>query len=95
MAAKWIVINNEFRFGNVGLHEELIESDVRKDVKGGGLFKFTPENKTILLFGESFDFGTCEASDLYKVNKWPARLDDFKIHFLDEANSEHTIRIQD
>jgi len=95
MAAKWIVINNEFRFGNVGLHKELVGSDDKKDVKGGGSFKFSPESKTILLFGQSMDFGSCEDSHLYGVNKWPARLDDFKIRFLDETNSEHLIKFQD
>ena len=95
MAAKWIVINNEFRFGNVGLHEDLIVSDIRKDVKGGGLFRFSPENKTLLLFGESFDFGSCQVEDLYKVKKWPAKLEDFKISFLDYANQEHTLNISD
>lgn len=90
MAAKWIIIKDEFRLGNVGLHEDLIGDLKRTDVLGGGSFTLDsdPENKRLILFGHSFDFGSCQTSDFDKVSKWvgiPDRWKNLTIQFTDEA----------
>lgn len=94
MAAKWIIFKDQFKLGNVSLHEEFINSsrdlDTRRQVKGGGHFRMDNEKKEFTLFGKSYDFGSCQAEDFKGVKDWPTRWKDWTFIFIDDATGERT-----
>lgn len=97
MAAKWIIYKDQFKLGNVGLHEELLgtnfkDPERRKEVKGGGLFKMDKEAKTFTLFGKSYDFGACYYTDFDEVTQWPTRFEDWTFNFTDEMGQVHKVK---
>lgn len=80
---KWIILGNHFISGNVDFHAEIIPNNGRwkdKDVLGGGLFLVNRLTKTLILFGESMDYGQCKISDI-SIAEFHFRWDDWTILF--------------
>ena len=68
---KYIIVETsnglQIRFGYVCFHKDLLnEHESPKIIKGGGLWEiFEIDNvKTIILFGESFDYGKSSKNDI-------------------------------
>jgi hypothetical protein len=52
---KWVITHdNEFKYGRVGYHFELSNSS-----RCGGYWFFVEETKTVYLYSESVQFGSC------------------------------------
>lgn len=62
MAKKWIVDNGTFKIGNVDFHKELSRNP--ENIQGGGYWDKNQEEKTLLLYGASEDFGKVLKSEL-------------------------------
>lgn len=58
MFNKFIIYDNKLLLGKVNRHKELLPKDFKYElIYGGGQFELNREEKTITLFGKSYDFG--------------------------------------
>lgn len=62
MAQKWILNENQLVLGDVPYHFNLAQD--HKTTKGGGRWHFDKETNTLLLYGESSDFGRAKIENL-------------------------------
>lgn len=67
MAKKWIINENRLVLGNVPFHFNLASS--HKNTKGGGRYYYEKESNTLILFGESGDFGKAKLEDVKNSKK--------------------------
>ena len=70
-----ITQDGELRFGDVGLHRDLIP-DGQDTCHGGGFWAIDNQRGCIVLSGRSFDFGAPEFGCLHSIdrNAFPASL---------------------
>lgn len=67
---KWIIQNGELRMGRVVSHRDLAEKNIHggvTGVKGGGFWRYEEDGDTLLLYGESIDFGQVSVDDFEDV----------------------------
>ena len=91
MAKKWVIVRDQFRIANVEYHKELVGSDPKEDVKGGGSFEFYEDEKELHLFGTSFDFGGCHVEDFEGIN-WPNKVEGYDVIFKDVTWERHKVK---
>lgn len=60
--SKYIIEDQDLILSNCTMHNDLVTD--KKNVKGGGLFKYEDNIKTFTLFGSSFEFGTASLKDV-------------------------------
>jgi hypothetical protein len=64
---KWIVVtvdgNDRLIIGKVKYHKDLCEEN-KENVKGGGWWKYNPNENSFTLGGSSFEFGRCKEEDI-------------------------------
>jgi len=101
---KFIIEDDNLILGRVGYHKELCSNllDLTK-VKGGGLWSFDDE-KTIILFDKSFQFGAVSIKDIKKCielnqvfsNQYRTRkLENYTFYFRNDYGEKILISNQD
>jgi hypothetical protein len=80
---KFLIYDNEILLGRVEYHKHLLPDNFDMSlIYGGGRFILNYEDRTISLYGESFDFGKFDRELVFQCNL-PDKLKDFKIILLD------------
>lgn len=64
---KFIVEDGSIILGKVTYHHQLMQSDDKKAVKGGGWFEFENKTNTFIFSGDSHDFGEANIEDMKNV----------------------------
>lgn len=64
--AKWIFINNEIRMSHTPYHKFLLNKD-ENTCDGGGLVDILIQDKLIVFFGQSEDFGKADIKKVQEV----------------------------
>jgi len=64
---KFIIEGERIILGKVTHHSELMQTDDKQDVKGGGFCLYDYERKTFILFGSSSEFGKAKIQDIKPV----------------------------
>lgn len=59
---KFIIEGNNLIIAKCTFHKQLVTD--KEQVKGGGMWEWNRENKTIMLYGDSHDFGRVEYEDV-------------------------------
>jgi hypothetical protein len=67
MAKKWIINDNNLIVGNVQYHRDLLPN--HKGTIGGGLWSYDKKTNTLLLYGQSYDFGSVSKESVIKAKK--------------------------
>ncbi len=78
---KWILINNEIRISGAAYHRYLLEKN-ENTCDGGGLVSIDKEDKLIIFFGESQDFGKVKKDVLEKAIEENRKRIDYCLYFL-------------
>lgn len=80
--SKFIIYGNEILLGRVNFHKDLLPEGYNIGiVRGGGLFILNHEDRTIKLYGESFDFGPFNP-DVIPNCFLPNKLKDYKVIYV-------------
>jgi len=93
MSWKFVVTDGEFRMGNVKIHKELINKDSTKN--SGGWVHINRENKYILFYNESVEFGACSMvvlEDAINISYISPSLNDFTFYYSKEASLANAIK---
>lgn len=81
---KFIVYKGEIRLARVVLHKHLLPDNYDpNDVQGGGEFEVDSEEKTLLLFGKSYDFGPFD-KEAVKACRLPRYFKSYTIIFKEQ-----------
>ena len=64
---KFIIENDKIILGNVDIHSELMQTDNKQSVKGGGFCLYDRKSNTFILFGGSSEFGKAKIQDIKPV----------------------------
>jgi hypothetical protein len=64
---KFIIEGERIILGKVTHHSELMQTDDKQSVKGGGFCLYDYERKTFILFGSSSEFGKAKIQDIRPV----------------------------
>jgi len=67
MAKKWIINDNTLIVGDVQYHRDLLPN--HKGTIGGGLWHYDKETNTLVLYGQSHDFGRVSKTSLINAKK--------------------------
>jgi len=65
--SKFIIENGKIILGAVANHSELMQTDNKQNVKGGGFCLYDYERKTFILFGGSSEFGKAKIQDIKPI----------------------------
>ncbi len=85
LACKFIIYGDDILMGRVAYHRSLLPDHIDyRLVRGGGLFRISMADKSILFYGESVDFGQFFPTDLFK-HKLPRAFEGYTI--LTEPNT--------
>ena len=64
---KFIIENDKIILGKVDIHSELMQTNDKQNVKGGGFCLYDYERKTFILFGSSSEFGKAKIQDIKPI----------------------------
>ena len=64
---KFIIENECLILGKVTYHNELMQTDDRKNVIGGGFYEYNYDDKTFIFFGTSSEFGKAKIDQIKTV----------------------------
>lgn len=64
---KFIIENGKIILGVVAKHSELMQTDNKENVIGGGFCLYDYERKTFIFFGSSSEFGKAKIQDIKPV----------------------------
>jgi hypothetical protein len=59
---KFIIEGDALIIGKVTHHHQLVNN--KEDVKGGGWYRYAKEDRHLILYGDSFDFGKAKFEDI-------------------------------
>lgn len=65
--SKFIIENDKIVLGAVTHHSELMQSDDKKNVIGGGFSLYDSATKTFIFFGSSSEFGKAKIQDIKPI----------------------------
>ena len=65
--SKFIIESDKIILGVVAKHSELMQTDNKENVIGGGLCLYDYERKTFIFFGSSSEFGKAKIQDIKPV----------------------------
>lgn len=94
MAQKFLIINDALITGTVEFHKELVrEGTKREDIKGGGWYHWDEEEKVVLFYSTSQDYGSVTIEEWLEALKsedtWISPFwDDHKFIFSDRLKLE-------
>jgi hypothetical protein len=90
MARKYLINNDTLMLTNCDYHSEIVKD--HSTTLGGGLWDIDFENKTVLLYGESLDYGYVKREvliDMIKRECYSLSFDKFKFYH------SYNIKIED
>ena len=64
---KFIIEGERIILGKVDIHSELMQTDDKQNVKGGGFCLYDSVTKTFILFGSSSEFGKAKIQDIKPI----------------------------
>ena len=64
---KFIIEGERIILGKVDIHSELMQTDDKQNVKGGGFCLYDSVTNTFILFGSSSEFGKAKIQDIKPI----------------------------